>query len=130
CCDCGLVKEEYSDEELGLCIIIIGTFIHREPCLAASLLPEILNIVTTVSLNITYPWQSESSIYLPGSAVSVAHQFLRCVLHQMAPNGIFLQMFQTNIKGTTSTRLFRSVSQALVDFNELNSIAPLQILIE
>lgn len=46
-----------------------------------------------------YPWQSESNIHLPGSAVSVAHQFLRCVLHQLAPNGIFTQMFQTHTTG-------------------------------
>lgn len=39
------MKEEYSDEELGLCVVILGTFIHREPSLAASLLPDILTIV-------------------------------------------------------------------------------------
>lgn len=46
-----------------------------------------------------YPWQNESNIHLPGGAVSVAHQFLRCVLHQLAPNGIFTQMFQTHANG-------------------------------
>lgn len=46
-----------------------------------------------------YPWQSETNLHLPGSAISVAHQFLRCVLHQMAPNAIFMQMFQTRING-------------------------------
>lgn len=46
CSECGTIKEEYSDEELGLCIITLGTFIHREPALAAPLLPEILGIVT------------------------------------------------------------------------------------
>lgn len=50
-----------------------------------------------------YPWQSESNIHLPGGAVSVAHQFLRCVLHQLAPNGIFTQMFQTNTSGIKKT---------------------------
>lgn len=52
-----------------------------------------------LALSATYPWQSESNIYLPGGAVSVAHQFLRCVLHQLAPNGVFVQMFQTNVQG-------------------------------
>jgi hypothetical protein len=47
CSECGTIKEEYSDEELGLCIIILGTFIHREPALAAPLLPEILTVVAT-----------------------------------------------------------------------------------
>lgn len=46
CCECGLIKEEYSDEELGLCIIVLGTFVHREPSLAAPFLPDILNAVT------------------------------------------------------------------------------------
>lgn len=45
CSECGTVKEEYSDEEIGLCIVILGTFIHREPALAAPLLPDILTIV-------------------------------------------------------------------------------------
>lgn len=47
-----------------------------------------------------YPWQSETNMHLPGGAISVAHQFLRCVLHQLAPNGVFLQMFQTHLNGT------------------------------
>ncbi|XP_031779809.1 protein unc-79 homolog isoform X4 [Nasonia vitripennis] len=142
CPDCGILKEEYTDEELGLCIIILSTFIHREPTLAAPLLPGILNTVSNVSLNVIYPWQNELSIHLPGGATSVAHQFLRCVLHQMAPNGIFSQIFQTNIRGiidteicsfefgTFCTRFFKSIVHALIDFNELNPIAPLQILIE
>lgn len=45
CSDCGAMKEEYSDDELGLLIISLSTFIHREPALAAPFLPEILQIV-------------------------------------------------------------------------------------
>ncbi|XP_018400157.1 PREDICTED: protein unc-79 homolog isoform X2 [Cyphomyrmex costatus] len=130
CSECGTIREEYSDEELGLCIITLGTFIHREPSLAAPLLPEILGVVTKVSLNTMYPWQSETNMHLPGGAVSVAHQFLRCVLHQLAPNGVFMQMFQTHLNETTRLQFFKSVAQALVDFNELNPIAPLQLLLE
>ncbi|XP_006613745.1 protein unc-79 homolog isoform X4 [Apis dorsata] len=130
CSECGTIKEEYSDEELGLCIINLGTFIHREPSLAAPLLPEILRVVTKVALNAMYPWQSETNMHLPGGAISVAHQFLRCVLHQLAPNGVFLQMFQTHLNESTRMQFFKSVTQALVDFNELNPIAPLQLLLE
>jgi hypothetical protein len=36
----------------------------------------------------------------------VAHQFLRCVLHQLAPNGVFVQMFQTHADGKTDTENF------------------------
>lgn len=49
-----------------------------------------------------YPWQSETNMHLPGGAISVAHQFLRCVLHQLAPNGVFMQMFQTHLNGRIS----------------------------
>lgn len=77
-----------------------------------------------------YPWQCETSIHLPGGAVSVAHQFLRCVLHQLAPNGIFTQMFQTHASEHLRVQFFKSVIQALIDFNELNPIAPLQLLLE
>lgn len=40
------MKEEYTDEELGLCIIVLGTFVHREPSVAAPLLPIILSTIT------------------------------------------------------------------------------------
>nr|XP_023011875.1 protein unc-79 homolog isoform X2 [Leptinotarsa decemlineata] len=130
CSECGLVKEEYSDEEIGLCIVTLGTFIHREPALAAPMLPDILSIVAKVATNAIYPWQSESNIHLPGGAVSVAHQFLRCVLHQLAPNGIFTQMFQTNAPENIRVQFFKSVIQALIDFNELSPVAPLQLLLE
>lgn len=36
---------------------------------------------------------------IPGNAAGVAKQFLRCVFHQLAPNGILPQLFQSNIKG-------------------------------
>ncbi|KAG8333730.1 Protein unc-79 [Homalodisca vitripennis] len=130
CGECGTVREEYNDEELGLCIVILGTFIHREPALAAPLMPEILTIVAKLALSATYPWQCESNMYLPGGAISVAHQFIRCVLHQLAPNGVFVQMFQTHVSDSSRMQFFRSVAQALLDFNELNPIAPLQLLLE
>lgn len=44
--------EEYSDEEIGIMVIILGTFIHREPALAAPFLPEILTIVTKYKFNL------------------------------------------------------------------------------
>lgn len=42
CSKCNAPFEEFSEEELGLCIVIISTFVHREPALAATMLPEIL----------------------------------------------------------------------------------------
>jgi len=45
CSDCGTRKEEYSDDEIGLCIVLLGTFVHRSPSVAACLLPDILTIL-------------------------------------------------------------------------------------
>lgn len=44
-----------------------------------------------------------SSMLIPGNAAGVAKQFLRCVLHQLAPNGILPQLFQSNIKGNQTS---------------------------
>lgn len=99
CAECGAAKEEYGDEEIGMLIIILGTFIHREPQLAAPFMPEILNIVSKFASQPTFPWQYESNTHLPGGSQSVAHQFIRCVLHQLAPNGVFVQIFHTQAPG-------------------------------
>lgn len=120
CSECGALIEEYTDEEIGLLIVILGTFIHREPSMAAPFLPEILTITAKyvdiytrnlclfscylnvkkcfrISSTCTYAWQGENGPPLLCSAQAVALQFLRCVLHQLAPNGIFLQILQTEV---------------------------------
>ena len=52
-----------------------------------------------------YPWECmlNPSMMVPGNAAGVAKQFLRCIFHQLAPNGIFPQLFQSTIKGNSST---------------------------
>ncbi|XP_059622044.1 protein unc-79 homolog [Phlebotomus argentipes] len=130
CGECGAVLEEYSDEEIGILIIILGTFIHREPSLAAPFLPEILLVVSKFAMQFTFPWQCESTTHLPGGSQSVAHQFIRCVLHQLAPNGVFIQMFLTQANETHRRKFFKSVAQALMDFNELNPTSPIHLLVE
>lgn len=50
CSDCGAALEEYNDEEIGIMIVILNTFIHREPSLAAVFLPEILTTVSKYAL--------------------------------------------------------------------------------
>ncbi|KAI5736841.1 hypothetical protein M8J76_007669 [Diaphorina citri] len=130
CSECGTMREEYSDEEIALCLIMVGTFVHREPELAAPMLPDILSILSKYASQPSYTWQCESKVHLPGGAVSVAHQFLRCILHQLAPHGVFFQIFQTVVPESSRTQFFRSLVQSLLDFNELNPIAPLQVLLE
>lgn len=39
------------------------------------------------------------SMLIPGNVAGVAKQLLRCMFHQLAPNGILPQLFQSNIKG-------------------------------
>uniref|UniRef100_A0A182PPV4 Uncharacterized protein n=1 Tax=Anopheles epiroticus TaxID=199890 RepID=A0A182PPV4_9DIPT len=130
CTECGAVKEEYTDEEMGIMLIVLGTFIHREPSLGAPFLPEILTIVSRISLHPTFPWRCESLTHLPGGSQSVAHQFIRCVLHQLAPNGVFYQVFLTQKDETSRKRFYRSVSNSLNDFCELNPTSPIQMLAE
>lgn len=68
CSECGALKEEYTDEELGLFIVILGTFIHREPALACPFLPDILVFVSKMAHHHTFSWQYESSTHLPGGS--------------------------------------------------------------
>ena len=49
CTHCYAVREEYAEDEVGHCVIILNTFIAREPALAAPLLPEILLTVARVA---------------------------------------------------------------------------------
>lgn len=45
CHDCGAVLEEYDEETLGLAIVVLSTFIHLSPDLAAPLLLDIMQSV-------------------------------------------------------------------------------------
>lgn len=98
----------------------------------------------------TFPWQQyNSTSYLPGGSQSVAHQFIRCVLHQLAPNGVFVQMFLTQAPGRSSfsplhlrqlafphltetqrRKYFKSIAKALIDFQELNPTSPVHMLVD
>ncbi|XP_023291299.2 protein unc-79 homolog isoform X9 [Lucilia cuprina] len=130
CSECGALIEEYTDEEIGLLIVILGTFIHREPSMAAPFLPEILTITSKISSTCTYAWQGENGPPLLCSAQAVALQFLRCVLHQLAPNGIFLQILQTEVIMKVRRNTFRSIAKALQDFQELNASSPIYMVCE
>lgn len=46
CPECNVVLEQYDDETIGLCIIVLATYIHREPSLATPLLLESLIAVS------------------------------------------------------------------------------------
>lgn len=42
----------------------------------------------------TFLWQKDSQKFLPCGSTSIAKKFLRCILYQLAPNGVFTQIFQ------------------------------------
>uniref|UniRef100_A0A8C0ZH37 Unc-79 homolog, NALCN channel complex subunit n=1 Tax=Cyanistes caeruleus TaxID=156563 RepID=A0A8C0ZH37_CYACU len=115
CHDCGAILEEYDEETLGLAIVVLSTFIHLSPDLAAPLLLDIMQSIERIFMMI------------PGNAAGVAKQFLRCVFHQLAPNGIFPQLFQSIIKDGS---FLRTLATSLMDFSELSSIAALSQLLE
>ncbi|XP_053330696.1 protein unc-79 homolog isoform X1 [Spea bombifrons] len=126
CHDCGAILEEYDEETLGLAIVVLLTFIHLSPDLAAPLLLDIMQSVGRLASSTSFSNQAESMM-IPGNAAGVAKQFLRCVFHQLAPNGIFSQLFQSNIKDGS---FLRTLATSLMDFNELSSFAALSQLLE
>ncbi|XP_044128552.1 protein unc-79 homolog isoform X2 [Bufo gargarizans] len=126
CHDCGAILEEYDEETLGLAIVVLLTFIHLSPDLAAPLLLDIMQSVGRLACSTSFSSQADSMM-IPGNVAGVAKQFLRCVFHQLAPNGIFSQLFQSNIKDGS---FLRTLAASLMDFNELSSFAALSQLLE
>lgn len=59
CLLCRMPIEKFDESELGLCLVALCTFIHRDPSLAASVLPSILKTVSRYAIRTVYPWQLE-----------------------------------------------------------------------
>ena len=103
CSKCNAPFEEFSEEELGLCIVIISTFVHRELALAGTMLPEILRCNAKVYVFSFFyketlyvqdfdliqlylkqfstnrwagstTWQMGSNLYVPGEVGAIARQ--------------------------------------------------------
>ena len=131
-CDrCGHVKEEYGEDEVGHCIVILSTFINREPSLTAPLLPEILLTMTRVARETQYSWELDApSIYVPNNSRSIAKQFIRCALHQLSGNGIFSMLFLMELAEDQRRKFFSTVIACLLDFNELNPAMPVAIFLQ
>nr|XP_020446643.1 protein unc-79 homolog isoform X3 [Monopterus albus] len=126
CRDCAAVLEEYDEETLSLAVVVLSMFIHLSPDLAAPMLLDIMQSVGRLASSANFSGQAESTL-IPGNVAGVAKQFLRCMLHQLAPNGILPQLFQSNIKDGS---FLRTLASSLIDFNELSSIAALNMLLE
>uniref|UniRef100_A0A665WPN8 Unc-79 homolog, NALCN channel complex subunit n=1 Tax=Echeneis naucrates TaxID=173247 RepID=A0A665WPN8_ECHNA len=126
CRDCAAVLEEYDEETLGLAVVVLSMFIHLSPDLAAPMLLDIMQSVGRLASSANFSGQAESML-IPGNVAGVAKQFLRCIFHQLAPNGILPQLFQSNIKDGS---FLRTLASSLIDFNELSSVAALNMLLE
>ncbi|KAM6961265.1 protein unc-79 homolog [Aplochiton taeniatus] len=126
CRDCGAVLEEYDEETLALAVVVLSMFTHLSPDQAAPLLLDIMQSVGRLASCANFSGQAESML-IPGNAAGVAKQFLRCVFHQLAPNGILPQLFQSNIK---DSNFLRTLAMSLIDFNELSSVTALNQLLE
>lgn len=71
-----------------------------------------------------------SNLYIPGEVGAIARQFFRCILHQLTPNKVFIQLFQTQVPEQMKQSFFKTMASALTDFAELTPAAPLQLLLE
>uniref|UniRef100_A0A158R5X9 Protein unc-79 homolog n=1 Tax=Syphacia muris TaxID=451379 RepID=A0A158R5X9_9BILA len=127
---CGYCNEKIDnldEETISLCLIALETFLHREPAMASPQLFRIIHTVTRIIEQPLYPWH-DTSVFVPGNCRSVAKQLIRVVLHQMSSSGICLRLFDTNIEDAEN--FWSTISYALNDFPELNSVAIVQILLE
>lgn len=59
CGKCSNVIEEFSEEEMGMCMVILRTYVHREPGMAAPMLPEMLKLVARFTSYFPNAWQYE-----------------------------------------------------------------------
>lgn len=119
--------EEFSDKDLSMCLVILETFIHHEPSLAAQMLPNILRLVARYSSSSQESGQAGSNVHLVGGSMFVARQFVRVALHDLMENNIFHQIFTSHFTGPD---FYKSMATALADFPDLNQLTPLSKLFE
>ena len=119
--------QEFSDKDLSLCLVILETFIHHEPSMAARMLPNILRLVARYSLATSESWHGSSNAHLVGGSMFVARQFIRVALHDLTENNVFQQIFSSNFTGY---EFYKSMATALTEFSDLNQLSPLSRLFE
>ncbi|VEL37231.1 unnamed protein product [Protopolystoma xenopodis] len=116
CSWCQAMLEQYDEVTLGLGLVCLATFVHREPSLAAPYLLDMLLIASRLASSQMYSWKTSlPHIIVPGNTASIARQFIRCTLYNLAPNGLFVQLFQTPIN---DENFFKVVVSVLIDFED------------
>ncbi|KAL5112757.1 hypothetical protein TcWFU_008571 [Taenia crassiceps] len=117
---CQTVLETHDETTIGLGLICLATFVHREPSLAAPFLIDMLMVAARIATATLYTWQRAlPNVIVSGNVASIARQFLRCTMYNLAPNGLFTQLFQTPIPDPI---LFRAIISVLVNFEDHMSL--------
>lgn len=78
-----------------------------------------LRLLCRISSTSTFAWQGENGPPLVCSAQAMALQFLRCVLHQLAPNGIFVQILQTEVVSKCTLWTGKSKNEDIYNISSL-----------
>ena len=131
CSFCGAITEKYTESELSLSLVVINTFVHRDPQLAAPILPEIFIVASRIARTPLYSWESEGSLtVIPGNPRSVARQFLRVCLQQLSTNGVFPLLFQLDLADDQRKLFYSTIVSCLHDFTDLSPTVPVQLFFE
>ena len=131
CSHCGAITETYSDSELSLALVVLNTFVHRDPQLSAPLLPEIFLVASRIANKPLYSWEAEGQLtVIPGNPRSVARQFLRVCLQQLSNNGVFPLLFQIDLAEPQRKAFYSTIVSCLNDFTELYPTVPVQLFFE
>lgn len=131
CSTCGALTERYTHSEVALALVVVNTFVHRDPQLAAHLLPEILIVAARIAARPLYSWETEGSLtVIPGNPRSVARQFLRVTLQQLSSNGVFPLLFKIDLNEAQRRAFYSTIISCLNDFTDLSPTVPVQLFFE
>jgi hypothetical protein len=131
CASCGALTERYNNSEVALALVVVNTFVHRDPQLAAPLLPEILILAARIAARPLYSWEVEGSLtVIPGNPRSVARQFLRVTLQQLSSNGVFPLLFKIDLNEPQRENFYSTIVSCLNDFTDLSPTVPVQLFFE
>lgn len=131
CATCGALTERYTHSEVALALVVVNTFVHRDPQLAAPLLPEILIVAARIAAQPLYSWEAEGSLtVIPGNPRSVARQFLRVTLQQLSSNGVFPLLFKIDLNEPQRKAFYSTIVSCLNDFSDLSPTVPVQLFFE
>ena len=126
CLDCKAAIEDFDEKTLSLSITVLRTFVYRDPVGSAPFLLDIFVAIARLAQSPFYSWQSDSKLWVRDTCLNVAKQFMRCTLHQLAPYGLFNQLFITQC---VPNNVFTYIAQCLVDFNELSLVDSIDLLL-